>query len=92
MTSQYVFRRAPCSCCTAVWLAKMMMQQDVWQVDTSSRTLQVLAHLASVPRLTAKLRCALFRRQAAGLIADASSALRCVQTAGAQVRLQSCSY
>lgn len=47
---------------------------------------KVLAHLASVPRLTAKLRCALFRRQAAGLVADASSALRCVQAACGQVR------
>jgi hypothetical protein len=50
-------------------------------------TFQVLAHLASVPRLTAKLQCSLFRRQAAGLMKDATAALQCVQAACTQVRV-----
>ena len=48
---------------------------------------QVLAHLASVPRLTTKLQCSLFRRQAAGLMKDATAALQCVQAACTQVRV-----
>lgn len=47
---------------------------------------QVLAHLAAVPRLRAKLQVLLFRRQCAALVADADASLRCVQTACAQVR------
>lgn len=49
---------------------------------------QVLAHLASVPRLTAKLQCSLFRRQAAGLMKDATAALQCVQAACTQVSVR----
>ena len=48
---------------------------------------QVLAHLASVPRLTAKLQCSLFRRQATGLMKDATAALQCVQAACTQARV-----
>lgn len=46
---------------------------------------KVLALLASIPRLRQKLQALLFQRQCGGLVADATSALRCAQDACTQV-------
>ena len=54
--------------------------------DKLARPEQFLSVLATVPRLRSKIQCLLFRRQAAGLLADAAGALNCVQAACQQVR------